>query len=101
MITDRTKKIAAYIHLYLGYIFIYHTFTYHTKYRDHELLGFILYIIPATLIFFLIYCLINHFGLKRFIPHKVSFLHESILLITILVQLVCIVLIWASNQSDF
>ena len=100
MITDKTKKIAAYIHLYLGYIFIFHTFTYHTKYHDPELIGFIFYIIPSTLIFFLIYCLINHFCIKRVIPHKECFLHESILLVTILAQFVCIVLIWA-NQYYF
>lgn len=83
----------AYIYLYIGYFAIFSFFAYNAEAAAKSWGTFP--IIMATMDFFTIYIIINHRLIKFIIPHKILFLIEVLLIITLIVLFICYSFLWA------
>lgn len=86
------KKTAAYMYLYIGYICIFYFFAYYLE-DSCRPLGTVL-VIFLTLIFFLIYTVINHRLIKHVISTGISVLFEMLLALTLIALLICYAFLW-------
>lgn len=87
------NEVLAYVYLYIGYLAIFFFFAYY-EVGASKPIGLFLVMI-ATMNFFMIYILINHFLISFIIPHKTLIVFEILLIITLFVLFICYVSLWA------
>lgn len=90
--TNRRLRIGAYVYMYTGFMLqlMYFAFYAETAHRPLELA----FVILSSIIFFIIYTLINHILIKSVLSIKVLILFETLTLITVFGLFFGYVLLW-------
>lgn len=82
----------AYTYLYVGYVFVFSFFVFQHQVL-HKDIG-LLVVLLQTLIFLIIYIILNHLIIKVVTGHKVLFLIEGLLILSLFTQFTCYGCIW-------
>lgn len=78
---EKWKKVAAYGYLLVGYIVIEYNFSYGIRMTSKPIGSMLL--VLFTLGYYLVYILLNHLLIKRFVSSKILIIIEIVLIITL------------------
>lgn len=88
----RYKNIASYLFLYMAFIGIFYDFAYNAWVCVKPIS--LMLVIFQSLLFWIVYVIINHTLIKRYVKTSALFILESILLLTIFTLLTCYGALW-------
>ncbi len=89
---EKLGKLMAYTHIYAGYVSIFFATSYYIQATTRPL-GWFFSMLAAGLLI-LLYALINHIFVRLVVSHKILFLFESFLMISLCTQFLCYTSFW-------
>ena len=86
------KKIASYLFLYLAYIGIFYDFAYNAWVCVKPIS--LMLVVLRSVLFWLVYVVINHLLIKRYVKTSSLVIFESVLLLTLVALFKCYGVLW-------